>query len=86
MSALARFLVTFKAHDNGKSTCYVVAHSIDDANREAIANPNAKEIIKIELIEESQTKALRLKSGWVSNCLSDNLNSQLTDELGRLHK
>ena len=84
---LQRFLVTFRAHDGAKSTHYVVAHSINEANQTAIANPNVKETIKIERIEESETKAPKQRSGWISDCLSDgSLKNQLLDELVRLHK
>jgi hypothetical protein len=48
-------------------------------------DPNCKEIISIVKVEDAGPK-VRKRTGFVSNCLSDDLNSQLTENLHRLHK
>jgi hypothetical protein len=85
MSELSRYLVTFRAFDGSRSQSYLVAHDMETAVSETKLSPHCKEIISVVKIEDSGPK-VRKRSGFVSNCLSDNLNEQITDQLHRLHK
>jgi hypothetical protein len=85
MSDLSRFLVTFVAFDHSRSQNYCCCHGMEEALCEVREDPNCKEIVSIIKVEDSGPK-VKKSSGFVSNCLSDNLNSQITHQLERLHK
>jgi hypothetical protein len=85
MSELSKYLVTFRAFDGSRSQNYCCSHSMEESLSIVNKDPNCKEILSIVIVEDSGPK-VKKRSGFVSNCLSDDLNAQLTDQLHRLHK